>query len=127
MQATTYSISDLAREFGVTTRTIRFYEDEGLLAPGRDGTRRIFTSRERTRLRLILRGKRVGFSLAEIREIIDMYDAAPGERGQLTRLLDRIDAHRAELSAKRTVIDGTLDDLRRLEGEARRRLRELAE
>ena len=73
-----YGIADLAREFDVTTRTLRFYEDEGLIAPARKGQRRIFSQRDRVRLKLILRGKRLGFSLGEIREIIDLYDAPPG-------------------------------------------------
>lgn len=121
----TYSISDLAREFDVTTRTIRFYEDEGLISPRRDGSRRIFSPRDRTRLKLILRGKRIGFSLAEIREIVDMYDAHPGESGQLRHLIDRIETQRTELEARRAVIEGTLADLANVEQEAKRRLHEL--
>ena len=122
----TYTISELAEEFDITTRTIRFYEDEGLLSPTREGTRRIFHGRDRTRLRLILRGKRIGFSLADIREIIDMYDAAPGEAGQLRALLERIAAHREELAARRSVIERTRADLDEVEREARRRLGELS-
>jgi DNA-binding transcriptional MerR regulator len=122
---TTYSISDLAREFDVTTRTIRFYEDEGLISPTREGRRRIFSPRDRTRLKLILRGKRIGFSLAEIREIIDMYDATPGEAGQLRLLVERIEVQRRELVARRADIDRTLDDLADVENHARRRLDEL--
>lgn len=76
MQSVTYSISQLAQEFDVTTRTIRFYEDQGLLEPQRDGQRRIYTRRDRVRLMLILRGKRIGLSLLEIRELFDLYDAA---------------------------------------------------
>ena len=121
----TYSISDLAEEYGVTTRTIRFYESEGLLSPTRDGQRRIFSVRDRTRLKLILRGKRIGFSLAEIREIIDMYDAPPGESGQLRHLIDRIETQRLELEARRAVIDGTLRDLGAVERDARARLDQL--
>jgi DNA-binding transcriptional MerR regulator len=125
MTGTTYSISDLAREFAVTTRTIRFYEDEGLISPDREGRRRIFSPRDRTRLKLILRGKRIGFSLAEIREIIDMYDADPGEAGQLRLLVARIDAQRCELEARRADIDRTLADLAQVEHSARRRLGEI--
>lgn len=121
----TYTISELAEEFDITTRTIRFYEDEGLISPRREGTRRIFLGRDRTRLRLILRGKRIGFSLAEIREIIDMYDEAPGEEGQLRALLERIAAHREELATRRQVIERTLADLDEVERDARRRLAEL--
>jgi DNA-binding transcriptional MerR regulator len=122
----TYTISELAEEFDVTTRTIRFYEDEGLLSPHREGTRRIFHGRDRTRLRLILRGKRIGFSLADIREIIDMYDTAPGEAGQLEALLERIAAHREELAARQSVIERTLADLDEVEQDAQRRLAELS-
>lgn len=121
----TYSISELAREFDVTTRTIRFYEGEGLLSPARDGNRRIFSSRDRTRLKLILRGKRIGFSLAEIRNIIDMYDAAPGEAGQLRHLIAKIGDQRRELEVRRAVIDSTLSDLAEVERDARARLEEL--
>ena len=78
-----FSISDLAREFGVTTRAIRFYEDEGLLSPSRSGRQRVYTSRDHVRLKLIVRGKRLGFSLSEVREIIEMYDLDSGESGQL--------------------------------------------
>ena len=121
----TYTISDLAKEFGVTTRTIRFYEAEGMISPTRDGQRRIFSGRDRTRLKLILRGKRIGFTLAEIREIVDMYDSAPGEAGQLRHLIERIETQRAELEARRAVIDTTLADLAEVETNARTRLEEL--
>ena len=114
-----------AREFGVTTRTIRFYEDEGLISPSRDGQRRVFSPRDRTRLKLILRGKRIGFSLAEIRDIVDMYSADPGESGQLRHLIDRISVQRTELEARRSVIDRTLADLAEVERNAERRLEEL--
>ena len=121
----TYTISDLAKEFEVTTRTIRFYEAEGMISPERDGQRRIFSGRDRTRLKLILRGKRIGFTLAEIREIVDMYDTHPGESGQLRHLIDRIETQRIELEARRAVIDTTLEDLAEVEANARRRLAEL--
>src|SRR6187431_2754161 len=93
----TWSITEIAREFGVTLRTIRFYEDRGLLTPERRGTQRVFRARDRVRLALVLRGRRLGFSLDEIATIVDMYDAAPGEAGQLRYLLDQIDARRSEL------------------------------
>ena len=92
----TYSISDLAREFDVTTRTIRFYEDEGLLAPRRDGQRRIYSPADRVKLKLILRGKRLGFSLAESRQLIEMYKPR-ANAGQLQALLERIQARRTQL------------------------------
>jgi DNA-binding transcriptional MerR regulator len=123
---TTYSISDLAAEFGLTPRTLRWYEDEGLLRPERNGSHRVFSTRDRTRLRLILRGKRLGFSLAEIREIVEMYDAAPGERGQLLTLLRRIEEHRNDLGARMHDLQRTLADLDEVEQRARDRLGELA-
>lgn len=85
-----FGIADLAREFDVTTRTIRFYEDRGLIEPDRDGQRRIYTPRDRVRLRLIMRGKRLGFSLDEIREMIDLYDVGPGEIAQLRLFIAKI-------------------------------------
>jgi DNA-binding transcriptional MerR regulator len=120
-----YTISDLAAEFGVTTRTIRFYEAEGMISPAREGQHRIFSGRDRTRLKLILRGKRIGFTLAEIREIVDMYDSDPGEAGQLRHLIDRIETQRTELEARRAVIDSTLADLAEVEANAQQRLAEL--
>ncbi len=123
--AETYGIAELAREFGVTARTIRHYEDEGLIAPLRDGQRRVYRPRDRTRLRLILRGRRLGFALAEVREIVDLYDAAPGETGQLDLLLAKIARRRAELEAKRADIEATLDDLKTVARNCRKRLRRL--
>lgn len=117
-----YSITDLTREFGVTTRTLRFYEDEGLIAPIRQGRTRLYPPAERTRVKLILRGKRLGFSLAEIREIIDMYRAPPGEAGQLQLLIDKIDERRNELLAKRRDIDQALAELETVEANCRDRL-----
>ena len=111
----TLGIADLAREFDVTTRTIRFYEAEGLIAPTRRGQHRIFSPRDRVRLRLILRGKRLGFSLGEIREIIDLYDRAPGEAGQLRFFLGKIRERRADLERQRTDIAETLAELAEVE------------
>ena len=123
--AETYGIAELAREFGVTARTIRHYEDEGLIAPSRDGQRRVYRPRDRTRLRLILRGRRLGFTLAEVREIVDLYDAAPGEAGQLELLLAKIAGRRAELEAKRADIEAALADLETVARNCRKRLRGL--
>lgn len=111
----TYSIRDLAREFDVTTRTIRFYEDEGLISPARRGQTRLFSPRDRVRLKLILRGKRLGFTLNEIREIIDLYDAAPGEYGQLRFFLSKIVERRALLEQQRADIADTLEELAEVE------------
>ena len=93
----TLSISDLAREFDVTTRAIRFYEEQGLLEPERRGQERIYTAKDRTTLKLILRGKRIGFSLAECKELIELYDPASGNRKQLDTFLRKIAERRAQL------------------------------
>ena len=120
-----FSISDLAKEFDVTIRTIRYYEDEGLLAPTRAGQTRVFANRDRTRLKLILRGKRLGFSLSEIREIIGLFDDAPGEAGQLTYFLDRIADRRRHLQQQREDIDITLSELAAVERRCQERLSEI--
>jgi DNA-binding transcriptional MerR regulator len=115
VDAQTWSIAELAAEYDVTLRTIRFYEDRGLLTPERRGTARVYHPRDRVRLGLILRGKRLGFSLDEIATIVDMYDAAPGEEGQLVYLLDQIGTRRAELEQRRRDIDETLLELAEVE------------
>ncbi|MCV6588872.1 MAG: MerR family DNA-binding transcriptional regulator [Marinobacterium sp.] len=98
MKKTTYSISELAAEFDITTRSIRFYEDQGLLAPERRGQTRVYSKQDRVRLKLIMRGKRLGFSLAEIRELFALWDeTASGSEKQLRLLLDKIAEKRAEL------------------------------
>ncbi|MET4732038.1 DNA-binding transcriptional MerR regulator [Thalassospira sp. MBR-102] len=110
-----YSITDLAREFDVTTRTIRFYEDQELIAPARQGQTRIYSHRDRVRLRLIMRGKRLGFSLKEIRDLLDLYDTDRSEIMQLTILVDKINERRDTLRKQRQDIDATLDELDKLE------------
>ncbi|MEV0793232.1 MerR family DNA-binding transcriptional regulator [Kribbella sp. NPDC050459] len=115
MPAETWSIAELAAEYDVTLRTIRFYEDRGLLTPERRGTTRVYHPRDRVRLALILRGKRLGFSLDEIAKIVDMYDAEPGEEGQLAYLLDQITHRRTELEQRRRDIEETLQDLAEVE------------
>jgi DNA-binding transcriptional MerR regulator len=122
----TYSIGDLAREFDVTTRTIRFYEGEGLISPGRRGQTRLFSPRDRIRLKLILRGKRLGFSLGEIREIIDLYDAEPGEFGQLRFFLGKIAGRRAMLERQQADIAETLEELAEVERRCLAQLKALA-
>jgi len=121
----TWSITDLAEEFGVTLRTIRFYEDRGLVTPERRGTTRVFHPRDRIRLALVLRGKRLGFSLDEIATIVDMYDAEPGEVGQLHYLLEQIDVRRKELEQRRRDIDDTLAELAEVERRCHEDLRGL--
>lgn len=106
-----YSIGDLAGEFGVTTRSIRFYEDRGLLQPVRRGQQRIFSEGQRVRLMLILRGKRMGFSLEECRQLIDLYDPGSGNRLQLQKLRAKIAERRAELAQKLQDIQTTQREL----------------
>jgi DNA-binding transcriptional MerR regulator len=122
----TWTITELADEFGVTLRTIRFYEDRGLLTPERRGRQRVFRPRDKVRLALILRGKRLGFSLGEIRTIVDMYDAEPGEVGQLRYLLDQITVRRDELEQRRHDIEETLAELDEVETRCRDDLARLA-
>ena len=123
----TWTISELAEEFAITLRTIRFYEDEGLLTPERVGTTRVFRDRDRVRLQLIRRGRRLGFTLAEIAHILGLYDETPGERGQLEFLLADINRRRAVLLDKRRDLDDALDDLADLEARCRADLKVLLE
>lgn len=110
MTEPTYSITELAREFELTPRAIRYYEDQGLITPDRVGVQRVYSKRDRTRLLLTLRGKRLGLSLAEIRELIDMYDSAP-ESSQLTRLLEVLAQQRARLEQQREDIAAVLGEV----------------
>ena len=121
----TYSISDLAKEFNVSTRTIRYYEDEGLIHPIRDGTTRRFRPSDRRLLMFILRGKRLGFTIAEIREIIGMYKEPPGEAGQLQLLIQRVSEKREKLSQKRKDIEETIAELDQVEEKSLARMAEL--
>lgn len=126
--ATTYSISDLAREFDLTPRAMRFYEDLGLLRPARGGPggrQRVYSSRDRTRLKLTLRAKRLGLSLTEARELIDMYDSPRDTVPQLERFLLVLDQHRSQLEAQRAELQATLDDVAEQEKEARTLLAQL--
>src|SRR5687767_11207768 len=118
-----FSIGDLAREFDVTPRAIRFYEDQGLLAPRRDGQRRIYTPRDRTRLKLTLRGKRLGLTLSEIRELIDMYEPGRDERPQLERFLAVLESHKAILVRQREDIEAQLAELQAFEKKVKKRLK----
>jgi DNA-binding transcriptional MerR regulator len=120
-----YSISDLAREFDVTTRTIRFYEEKGLLSPRRDGTRRIYTAADRTKLRLILRGKRLGLTLDESAEIILMYGSPGNNRRQLEKLITKIRDRKAELEGQQQELRLMLNDLAEAEHKATAALSEL--
>jgi DNA-binding transcriptional MerR regulator len=118
MPEPTYTIAELAREFALTPRAIRYYEDQGLIAPARAGVQRVYTKRDRIRLKLTLRGKRLGLSLAEIRELIDMYDTAP-ESTQLARLLEVLARQRAKLEQQREDIEAVLAELDGFERQCR--------
>ncbi len=120
-----YSIGELAREFGVTPRTIRFYEDQGLLAPRRVGAgarQRAYSPRDRTRLKLTLRGKRLGLSLSEIRDLIDMYDSPADTAPQLTRFLEVLSRHRSVLESQLLDLNETLAEIQAHEARARQLL-----
>ena len=107
----TYSISELAKHFDVTPRTIRFYEDQALLKPARKNGKRIYNEGDFVRLKLILRGKRIGFSLAELQQTISLYDTQPDEKVQLQFVLDTIKNHRQELIERKNDIETTLADM----------------
>lgn len=113
-----FTVNQLAAELGVTPRAIRFYEVKGLVAPRRAGTTRVFDRRDRARLLLVLRGKRLGFSLAEIREFLDLYDTDRTQQGQISLLLARVRQRIEELERQRRDLDQTLGELRLVENEA---------
>jgi len=121
----TWTIAQVAREHGVTHRTVRHYEDLGLISPERRGTQRIYRRRDRTRLTLILRGKRLGFPLEEIRTIIDLFDAPRGRRSQLEYVLAQVDDRRADLERRRLDIEEALTELDRFEDRCREDLARL--
>lgn len=109
--STRWTISQLAQEFGITPRTIRFYEDEGLIAPERQGRQRVYTTRDRARLKLAMRGRRLGLSLAEIRDLMDMYESPQDTHRQLEHYLEVLGEHRAMLERKREDIEVTLAEI----------------
>ena len=122
MATSTFSIGDLAREFDLTTRAIRFYEDMGLLRPERDGPggrNRVYSSRDRTRLRLTLRAKRLGFSLTEAKDIIDMYESPRDTGPQLRKFLSVLAQHRAQLEGQLAELKANLDEVKTHEKEAK--------
>lgn len=127
--ATTYTISDLAREFDLTTRAMRFYEDMGLLQPGRSGPggrNRVYSARDRTRLKLTLRAKRLGLSLSEAREIINMYDSPRDTGPQLRRFLAILAQHRSQIEEQLADLQANLEEVRVHEKEARALLAKMA-
>ena len=111
-------IQQVSEELGVTHRTLRFYEDKGLIAPQRIGTTRVYSKREMGRMRLILRGKRLGFSIREIGEFLDLYDADPQQHTQMEALLKRVREKREDLRQQRRAIDETIRELNEIEKEA---------
>lgn len=117
-----FSINELAEAFDISARAIRFYEDKGLIAPERVGSRRVYTKRDRGRLQLILRGKRLGFSLAEIREYLDMYDQDPTQQAQTRLLLEKVSERRMQLEQQMIDIQDTLADLEDIETQIKARL-----
>ena len=123
----TYSISELAKEFDVTTRAIRLYEESGLLAPERDGNRRIYHEKDRVRLRLTLRGKRIGFTLAEVKDMFDLYDSKPidGEKKQILYLLDIMEQRLETLKLQREELELAVVDIESVCERARETLTEL--
>jgi DNA-binding transcriptional MerR regulator len=119
MSEPTFTITELAREFSVTPRAIRHYEDQGLIFPERSGQQRIYSKRDRTRLKLTLRGKRLGLALSEIKELIDMYDTAPDESSQLVRLLKVLEQRKLALEQQREDIEAVLSELYDFERQCR--------
>jgi DNA-binding transcriptional MerR regulator len=118
------TVTHLADELGVTPRTIRFYEDKGLIAPRRAGVTRVYTHRDRARIKLILRAKRLGFSLRDIRGFLDLYDADPAHLAQMRKLLRAVRDRREELEEQRVALDETLAELREMEQQTLVRLGE---
>jgi len=115
----TFTITELAREFNITSRTIRFYEDQGLLSPRRAGRVRVYGKRDRTRLKLTLRGKRLGLSLAEIKELLELYDTARDESAQIYKFLVALSKRRAALEQQREDIEAVLSEIHALEKQCR--------
>ncbi|MCK4866581.1 MAG: MerR family DNA-binding transcriptional regulator [Alphaproteobacteria bacterium] len=117
-----YSVTELAEDLGITPRTLRFYEDKKLLTPRRAGNTRVYTHRDRGRMILILRGKRLGFSLSEIRDWLDLYESGPAQIGQMHKLVDKAGARLAALKQQRRDIDATINELTDIIGAADRHL-----
>ncbi len=113
------TVTELARETGITARAIRFYESKGLLKPKRAGTTRVYTHRERGRLQLILRGKRLGFTLTDIGEYLDLYDADPTQQDQIALLLEKVNVRIQELEAQKTDLEVSLKELSNVRDQAR--------
>jgi DNA-binding transcriptional MerR regulator len=123
-EETTLKIGDMARMFGVTLRTLRFYEDKGLLSPIRDGSNRLYTRRDRARLKLILLGRKVGFSLRDVKQMMDLYDPAGSNAKQLRMALEKSERQFGRLLKQRAAVDDAMDELTRLMAAVRRMLAE---
>ena len=122
MSDRTYTISELAKEFGVTTRTMRFYEEKGLINPRREGQKRLYSSADRVRIKLILRGKRIGMSLAECVEVIDMYDPEHNNADQLHSLINKVQSRSELLQQQKRDIDEMLTGLKEVQALCERAL-----
>ncbi|KXB31476.1 MerR family transcriptional regulator [Dechloromonas denitrificans] len=120
--AITFAISDLAREFGITPRTIRFWEDQGILSPEREGSKRVFNRRDRARLKMALRGKRLGLSLAEIKDLIGMYNSTEDETPQLLECLRIMSSRRQALEQQREDIEAMLAEIAQFEQQCQQEL-----
>ncbi len=124
-KTSTYTIGELASEFDVTSRALRLYEESHLLAPKREGTRRIYSERDRVRLRLILRGKRLGWSLADVKEVFDLYDSSHGEEAQLVLMLEKLGERYKLLRTQQKDIENSLQDLESVTANAEQALAEI--
>ena len=119
---TTFTITDLAKEYQITSRAIRFYEDQGLLTPARSGLNRVYSKRDRVRLELILRSKRLGFSLVEIKELFDLYDSAQGDKAQLRQFLKVLSSKRVRLGEMKKDLEAMLSEIDMFEYQCKRAL-----
>ena len=120
-----FTIRDLANEFAITTRTIRFYEDKGLMKPAREGQRRIYSKRDRAKLKLILRGKRLGFSLDEIQHLVELYETPDDKRPQLEEYLETLARHKQTLLQQKQDLEKTLAELEQAEADGRAQMARL--
>ncbi len=121
----TYTISELSKDFDVTPRALRLYEESGLLAPKREGSKRIYFERDRVRLRLLMRGKRLGYSLSEIKELFDIYDSNSGEEGQLLLLLENMEDKKKKLEIQKLDVELALQEIEKVTIKARKTLEEI--
>ncbi len=121
----TYTISDLSKEFEVTPRALRLYEESGLLSPKREGNKRIYFERDRVRLRLLLRGKRLGYTLSEIKDIFDLYNTKSGEKAQILLLLKTMEERRKKLEIQKQDVNFALEEIERISQKVRKTLSDI--